>query len=225
MSEITASDRINQLFQYLDEFRKLPAYQLERRADIFFALYLKEILENHFPVIIDSFIPEFPLRIGSITPGGNSSNLSNKADYFAVSLLQKRIFLVELKTESASLRSLQHDYLLNAKKKGLTLILNDLRDINKASRNKIKYSVLFQSLKHLKLIDDSHMPFSKSDFTIEIVYILPSIDPKFKIPALDCTVITFDNIINVIKHHPDILTQRFIQSLVKWNPDSIIIQT
>jgi hypothetical protein len=42
----------------MDEIRKLPAYQLERRADDFFALYLKEILQEKLNVKIDTFIPE-----------------------------------------------------------------------------------------------------------------------------------------------------------------------
>jgi len=37
---------IDNLFNLLDDWRTLPAYQLERRADIFFALYLDKILES-----------------------------------------------------------------------------------------------------------------------------------------------------------------------------------
>jgi len=217
----TSSDLIDKLFNYLDEFRQLPAYQLERRADIFFALYLKEILENHFPeVIIDSFIPEFPIKIESITSGGNSSNLSNKVDYLAVSIESKKIFLVELKTDTTSLRTPQHEYLINAKKKGLTPILQDLNKINKASRHKAKYAVLFQYLKEINLIDDLINPDSQSEFTIEIVYIIPSIKEGTKEMLVDSSIITFNNIIESINHHTDALTQRFITSLINWIPVS-----
>jgi len=37
---------INKLFDLMDDWRNLPAYQLERRADIFFAIHLEEIIEK-----------------------------------------------------------------------------------------------------------------------------------------------------------------------------------
>jgi len=33
---------INELFDLLDDWRNLPSYQLERRADIFFAIHLEK---------------------------------------------------------------------------------------------------------------------------------------------------------------------------------------
>jgi hypothetical protein len=221
MLDSSSSNNIDKLFNYLDEFRQLPAYQLERRADIFFAFYLKEILANHFPeVIIDSFIPEFPIKIDSITSGGNSSNLSNKVDYLAVSMGSKKIFLIELKTNTTSLRTLQHEYLIKAKKYGLIPILQDLITINKASRHKQKYAVLFQHLKELKLIDDTIKPIFESEFTIEIVYIIPAINERNKALLAETTLITFNSIIGCLNHHSDELTQRFIKSLANWIPVS-----
>ena len=47
----------------LDTWRHLPAYQLERRADIFFALFLPDVLEEKFGVPISPvLIPEFPVK-------------------------------------------------------------------------------------------------------------------------------------------------------------------
>ncbi|MBV2194981.1 MAG: hypothetical protein KUL78_00555, partial [Flavobacterium sp.] len=57
---------IDKLFELLDDWRFLPAYQLERRADIFFALHLEKIIEKKFNVKIDTIIPEFPVRVGEI---------------------------------------------------------------------------------------------------------------------------------------------------------------
>jgi hypothetical protein len=37
---------ISKLFHLLDNWRNLPSYQLERRADIFFALYLDKIIKS-----------------------------------------------------------------------------------------------------------------------------------------------------------------------------------
>ena len=36
---------IDTLFDRMDAWRHLPSYQLERRADLFFSLYLPEVLE------------------------------------------------------------------------------------------------------------------------------------------------------------------------------------
>ena len=36
--------KLEELFARLDDWRHLPAYQLERRADIFFSLYLPDVL-------------------------------------------------------------------------------------------------------------------------------------------------------------------------------------
>ena len=54
------------LFDLLDDWRYLPAYQLERRADVFFGMHLKEILHKKYGSEIDEIIPEFPIRKGSL---------------------------------------------------------------------------------------------------------------------------------------------------------------
>ena len=38
--------RIDRIFDLLDGWRHLPAYQLERRADIFFGLFLPDVLDH-----------------------------------------------------------------------------------------------------------------------------------------------------------------------------------
>ena len=43
-------ESVQQVFSLLDRWRHLPNYQLERRADIFFAVYLPKILEQRFAV-------------------------------------------------------------------------------------------------------------------------------------------------------------------------------
>jgi hypothetical protein len=45
-------DPITDLFDRLDAWRHFPNYQLERRADIFFALYLPEVLESTLGIAI-----------------------------------------------------------------------------------------------------------------------------------------------------------------------------
>jgi len=45
---MTTEKFIDKLFNQLDDWRHLPAYQLERRADIFFAIYLIDIFKSKF---------------------------------------------------------------------------------------------------------------------------------------------------------------------------------
>ena len=93
------------IFDLLDRWRHLPAYQLERRADIFFALYLPGIIEHALGVKVDPrVIPEFPIK-------REDSRKSKKVDYFLISEDRSRALLVELKTDMGSRREDQDDYL------------------------------------------------------------------------------------------------------------------
>ena len=54
---------INSVFKLLDEWRHLPKYQLERRADIYIALFLPVVLKDHLCLNSEpAIIPEFPMR-------------------------------------------------------------------------------------------------------------------------------------------------------------------
>ena len=98
----------------LDKWSHLPAYQHERRADIFFAVFLPDVFNRHLSqrqrerqrgIAIDPrLIPEFPLK-------RREDNGSKKADYLAQSTEHKHAFLIELKTDSASLDKDQVPYL------------------------------------------------------------------------------------------------------------------
>ena len=100
------------VFELLDRWRHLPAYQLERRADIFFALYLPGIVEHVLGVPVDPrVIPEFPIR-------KEYSRRSTKADYFLLSRDGSSAFLVELKTEMKSRNRRQDAYLADARDGG-----------------------------------------------------------------------------------------------------------
>lgn len=60
---------ITDIFDKMDRWRNLPNYQLERRADIFFAIYLKTVLEAKYSVQLkEQIIPEFPVHIATIYP-------------------------------------------------------------------------------------------------------------------------------------------------------------
>ncbi|MFO7922445.1 MAG: hypothetical protein R6U58_01980 [Bacteroidales bacterium] len=103
-------NKIDCIFDNLDDWRHLPAYQLERRADIFFSIYLPELLEERYGFEIEGLVPEFPLRIGTIYPKADT-NRSVKVDYLARARGSNTVVLVELKTDDRSRRSKQDWYL------------------------------------------------------------------------------------------------------------------
>ena len=110
-SEISELPTIEGIFDSLDRWRHLPAYQLERLAGVFFALFLPEVLEKVLKVKIKRpLIPEFPIRTNS------KDNLSRKIDYFALSEDHKYAFLIELKTDMESIDGPQISFLENTLK-------------------------------------------------------------------------------------------------------------
>jgi hypothetical protein len=63
---------VDTVFDHMDRWRHLPAYQLERRADIFFSVYLAEVVQEVTGVPVSpSMIPELPLKrgVGASLPG------------------------------------------------------------------------------------------------------------------------------------------------------------
>lgn len=204
-------DRINELFDNLDSWRNLPAYQLERRADIFFSIYLAEILFQHFGVHIEGLIPEFPVRIGTIYE--NAGNQSFKIDYLARAKDSNRLFFVELKTDQSSRRDMQDQYLERARQVGFTELLEGLRQIYRATNSKKKYGCLLEKLQDLGFLHlekNGAFEIIPAAYEIEIVYIQPN-DPY----GVD-NVITFAEVAEIVERHGDAVSQRFARSLVLW---------
>jgi len=88
---------LKKIFALLDDNKKYPKYQFERRADIYVNLFLPEILKTEFNEEFDLIIPEFPLKYAEKTD--HCSNM----DYLAISKSTKLAVLIELKTDSKSL--------------------------------------------------------------------------------------------------------------------------
>jgi hypothetical protein len=204
-------NKIYELFDLLDKWRYFPAYQLERRADIFFALYLKQIFNSKYGILIDYIIPEFPLRIGEIID--KEVNESFKIDYLCVSQVHQKVYLVELKTDSLSRRSKQDWYLGRAREINTAGLVNGLIKIYKATNQKNKYMNLLREVERIGWITvDNHQIINTSKPNdIQILYIQPE-----KHPDDTEEVITFDDIISILKTNTDDVSSRFIQSLERW---------
>jgi hypothetical protein len=217
---MTTESHINQLFDNLDQWRHLPAYQLERRADIFFSLYLAEVLASKAEFGFTkqpTLIPEFPIFYGSLRTlknntqlyGNSSDNQSFKIDYLAISKDRNNAVFVELKTEDKSSKVEQIENMGDAAALGMNVSVAAVL----AKRENA-------SPKYITLRDSLNGEFSATSKT-RIAYILPN-PPAGKIKAAIerqadiATVITFADFADVVEKHPDYISARFANSLRKW---------
>jgi len=219
---------MNQIFDQLDQWRQLPNYQLERRADIFFAIYLPEVLHRVIGQAMSPLlIPEFPVRHGAVH-AGDDSNRSFKIDYLALSQNRETAFFVELKTEMKSRRSEQDRDLKAAQAAGMEAILRGLLEIMAATNERGKYYPLLKMVETMGLVNipkalDEMAESGRwrgisevlSDVTInpvvrrcEIVYVQPSSDGP--------NTIDFEAYAAVVAAHPDPVSARFAESLRRW---------
>lgn len=220
--------QIDTLFDRMDAWRHLPNYQLERRADLFFSLYLPEVLEAKlgFPVG-NAIVPEFPVRIGTIYPD-IPIDKSYKIDYVALSADADKAILVELKTEGSSRRESQDKYLLASREAGFPALLGGVLDIFRATNSKRKYFTLLELLESMGLLRIpmemkeimSHpnlQGVTRASNSIEvtasvtdsvIVYVQPNGNGD--------DIITFEDFRDVVQKHDDPVSKRFSQSLQEW---------
>ena len=214
------------LFALLDRWRHLPTYQLERRADIYFGLFLQDALNHHLRprglVIDPRIIPEFPI-------GQTASKRSDKADYFAVSADRSQAFLIELKTDLRSLRANQERYLKEAHARGMAQLLRQVRLMAKAQKPyaRQKYYCLLQEIAELGLIE---LPADLSEKiygpprgvnkcidSIKITSPLPKLQVIHVVPTrkgdMDC--IDFETFASIVQSRGDIGNQ-FARYLRRW---------
>jgi len=221
-------DKINVIFDRMDAWRHFPNYQLERRADIFFALYLPEVLEAKlgFPVRPE-LVPEFPVRIGTIYPDTPTSK-SYKIDYLALSVDSDKAILVELKTEGLSLRREQDEYLRAAQNAGLIRLLEGLLDIFRATNSKRKYFCLLEQLGSMGLLRvpaqmteimsrPSLQGVNEASRQVEVtaqaretivIYVQPN--------GTGSAIVSFSDFANIVRRHDDPVSLRFAASLHEW---------
>lgn len=221
LDAITSEVLINRLFTLLDNWRNLPAYQLERRADIFFAIYLDKIVKARFGDEIDLIIPEFPVRVGDISEKLPDLNKSFKIDYVAVCETVRKVYFIELKTDQGSRRDKQDWYLKEAKRINIKMLMDGLIKIHGATIQKRKYDNLIQLLSKIGWlsINGGVCINNSKEYEIEIIYIQPANKNN------DKEVVSFEDVINCLSTQKDFLTQRFIQSLKEWtlNPNDEVI--
>lgn len=212
---MSAREEILKIFCTLDRWRHLPAYQLERRVDLFFAMYLPHALEARCGVKIkERLVPEFPIK-------KEVNNLSNKADYLAISKDGKRIFLIELKTDIKSRNEKQDDAYERAKKMGLRWLVDGIIDIRckNSTDQPQKYDKLLALLAELglvsfeegqrKIVEPYKNTVGEPEPCIEVLYIQP------RNPSSENNVITFCQFAKAIEGHGEVATL-FAGFLRRW---------
>jgi hypothetical protein len=223
------AEPMKRLFDRLDEWRHFPSYQLERRADIFFSLYLVEVLEAKLGFgLRDTLAPEFPVRIGTIDPH-TPVHASYKIDYLALSADGTRPIFVEPKTDDASRREAQDSYLKAAQSVGLTELLAGLLDIFRATQSKRKY---FCYLVHLERMGLLEIPGALTELmrraslrgATAASRAIRVCNPPFEPPVVVYVqphgegpdVVSFREFAEVVSSHDDPVSRRFAASLIEW---------
>jgi hypothetical protein len=221
--------QVEALFARLDAWRHLPNYQLERRADIFFSLYLSEVVGEVLELEMEpEVVPELPIKRDLIWPDP-PSNRSVKVDYMLTAVDRSRVVFVELKTDTRSRREDQDNYLRRAREIGLRVVIEGLRAILVATSAHQKYHHLASALSRvgfLTMPDDIEQylfprvrpglrerlgRISPRDILppIEIVYVQPK-------PSDTACSIDFRRFADIVDRHNDEVSQRFARSLRAW---------
>lgn len=209
---------MSDIFRLMNDWRCLPKYQLERRADIFFGWYLPQIWagfsfpggEHHF-IEHCNIIPEFPIKKN--VKNHRTSNI----DYVIFCKEAKRVYFVELKTDINSYKSSLNDkesgqYELMKKHTNIESLIEGARAVAGNPARSTKYQKL------LTMIDENYNGIGYTE-RAQICYIAPCrldlILEKERLSAYDNLIqITFDDIIDILwKETDDALAQAFCIAL------------
>ena len=105
---VAMPDALESVLSQLDQWRHLPKYRLEQHVDVLFGMTLPKVISSYFCIPEDDLrvIPEFPIRYGTLDSryqGKASDDQSFNVDFSVWSKRHRRVFLVELKTDTGSL--------------------------------------------------------------------------------------------------------------------------
>lgn len=222
-------DALHEVFALLDRWRHFPNYQLERRADIFFAVYLRSVLAHKVGVALhETIIPEFPLKRDLIWPDRPTSQ-SVKVDYVLFAEDLSRVFFAELKTDGNSRNDKQDHYLERASEIGFRTILGGVRDIVLATTSHQKYHHLVAALADLDFLSvpddlqDHLYPHPRPGLTkrlrqIEVADANPTIEVWYVQPAgtEGDRCIDFATFASHVEKSEDPFSQLFAEHLRRW---------
>ena len=149
-------EEISQILRQLDDWRHLPAYQLERRVDVLFGMLLPTVIGEKYRVSPENcqVIPEFPLHKGRLYKEC-TSNQSVNVDFavFFEKQATKHLCLVELKTDQRSISKSQIDTMGQAAKVGPKELLVGVLEAAQVSPRPRKYAHLVWRLHEIGCIE------------------------------------------------------------------------
>jgi hypothetical protein len=217
---MNTQSRLEQLFRNLDQWRHLPNYQLERRADAFFSLYLPGLVQEKVGRPIEPIVvPELPI-LCSLIWSERQGMKSVKADYLLLAEDRSEAYFVELKTDSESRRDAQDEYLKKACGR-FQAVIEGVIGIAKASSSSAKYASLLQLLASMRLVQvPASGPISREWFgsvkalpcpnVVKTIYLQPG-------PAKgDESVIDFKFVRSYLARYDDEFSTLFAKYLERW---------
>lgn len=217
------------IFGHLDAWRHLPAYQLERRVDVFFSVYLRGVVEELTGVALEGeIVPELPIKRDLIW-SDRPSEQSVKVDYALFAKDRSKVFFVELKTDDASRRDSQDEYLEAAKRLGFRPIVEGIHSIIKATSAHQKYHHLSAALARLGYLElppdlETYLyPAPRSGLSAKLAQIVVApIDSPIEVIYVQPTAtsgdrcIDFDRFARYVARFDDPFSRRFGAHLLRW---------
>ncbi len=232
-------NQLEAVFANLDRWRHLPNYQLERRSDIFFSVYLKGLLEEVTGVALDDvIIPELPIKRELIWDN-LATDKSVKVDYVLFAKDRTKVFFIELKTDAGSRRDVQDEYLEAAERLGFRKIVEGICSIVRKTTTHQKYHHLVSTLAalgYVKMPDDIQeflypapkvglserlrkVEATAGESTVEVLFVQPKRSPAREGPRRrsdDYRCIEFAEFAEFVERHDDPLSKVFAAHLRKW---------
>jgi len=208
------TEAVEMMLKNLDHWRHLPKYQLERRADVFFSLFIRQIVEQRVGVLSRLIIPEFPLRHNKkLTDTNHTVNV----DYALFS--EDCMYLVELKTDPDSYSWSQHRYLMKAvnvdKFEG---IIDGIRRViaNTSEVKKKKYNILVQELAKSGFVSATDLKISKLP-EVKTLYVGPRPSDTTLAHEIEEYRIDLLDVVNTLEDSVDEAERLFAFYLRRWN--------
>jgi len=167
---------IDEYFNLLEDWKRLPAYRLETRIDSLVGFALPKVIEAHIGFKVAALIPELPLRLGTLEPDCDPkrADLSYRLDFYVRTCCGQNIF-IEFKSDSKSRRPEQDNYLALAEAVGMRAIVDGIIRVSEVSPYKTKYDWLLSKLAKAGLVIYSEEGYRSSidDEPIKSLYIQP----------------------------------------------------
>lgn len=207
----TAEEPLERVLAQLDRWRHLPAYRLEPHVDVLFGMTLATVMRAKFNTEGELFvIPEFPIHHKTV--GIENTNRSFNVDFAVLTQGGRDVFLVELKTDSRSIKKDQLDNMRKVRDGCLfRSVLDAVATIRNASHQKAKYDHLIHELGEAGAVKSDKAADTVSRKP-ELVLISPRRE-EIKVCTRDFVCIDFREYADIISPP---LERTFAHYLGKW---------